>query len=188
LDSVARRIDLELPGRGRLEGALRELDQPWLGGPLSESARQAVARHASDVAELLALYDRLSADVARGSADWVVTHGEPHAANMMRTDESHVLLDWDTVALAPRERDLWMLMDETAEDATVYTDATGHQVDEVAVDFFRLTWDLADIAAFADVLRLPHRHSEDTVRAYDNLTHCLAIRDRWAGLLASRTG
>ena len=30
------------------------------GGPFSEPARQALAGHASDVAELLALFDRLS--------------------------------------------------------------------------------------------------------------------------------
>jgi hypothetical protein len=160
--SVAPRIDLELPGRRRLEGALRELNETWSGGPFSEPARQALARHASDVAELLALADRLSAEVASRSIEWVVTHGEPHAANVMRTGESHVLVDWDTVALAPPERDLWMLVEDGA---------TGHHVDEVAVDFFRLMWDLADIAAFTDVLRSPHRHSEDTVKAYDGLTH-----------------
>ena len=39
-----------------------------------------------------------------------MTHGEPHAGNVMRTDEGRLLVDWDTVALAPPERDLWMLV------------------------------------------------------------------------------
>jgi spectinomycin phosphotransferase len=181
--SVVRRIDLELPGRRELEAGLQELNQTWSGGPFSEPARQALAGHASDVAELLALADRLSADVARRSSDWVVTHGEPHAANVMRTGESHLLVDWDTVALAPPERDLWMLVDDTAAEATSYADATGHELDQVAVSFFRLTWDLADLAAFASVLRSPHRRSEDTVKAYDGLTKCVSTRDRWAALL-----
>ena len=71
----------------------------------------------------------------------------------------------------------------TLEEATIYTEATGHQLDEVAVNFFRLTWDLADIAAFTDLLRSPHDHSEDTVKAYDALMHYLTTRDRWAELL-----
>ena len=156
--SVVRRVDLELPGRRRLEKALHELNETWSGGPFSEPTRKALAEHASYVAELLTVADRLSDDVATSSTDWVVTHGEPHAANLLRTDEGYALVDWDTVALAPPERDLWMLAEE------------GVQLDQVAVDFFRLTWELADIAAFTDVLRSPHRYSEDTAKAYDGLT------------------
>jgi spectinomycin phosphotransferase len=172
--SVAHRIDLDLPGRARLEAALRDLDQTWTGGPLSEPARQTLARHSSYLAELLALGDQLSVEVARRSTNWVVTHGEPHGGNIMRTGESHVLVDWDTVALAPPERDLWMLVDE---------DVTGHELDEVAVSFFRLRWDLDDIVAFTDELRSPHQRSKDTEKAYDALTFYLGSRDRWAALL-----
>lgn len=181
--SVAGSVGLELYGRRHLDAGLQELNQPWLGGPFSEPARHALARHASDVAELLALADRLSADVAKRSSTWVVTHGEPHAANVMRVGESHVLVDWDTVGLAPPERDLWMVVGDTADELTSYADATGHQLDQVAVDFFRLTWDLKDLAAFINVLRSPHRESEDTVKAYEGLTECITIRDQWATLL-----
>jgi len=180
--SVAHSIDLDLPGRQRLEAALGTLDRTWTGGPLSEPARQALAQHASYVAELLTLGDRLSAEVAR-SGNWVVTHGEPHGGNVMRTGESHVLVDWDTVALAPPERDLWMLMGDDGEEATIYAKATGHELDEVAMSFFRLRWDLADIAAFTDELRSPHQRSEDTEKAYDALTFYVGTRDRWAALL-----
>ena len=184
VDSAARRIDPDLPGRGYLQSALQEVNQAWSGGPFAEPARQALARRASDVTELLGLFDRLSRDVARRSTKWVVTHGEPHAVNVMRTDVGQVLIDWDTVALAPPERDLWMLMGDIGDEATAYANATGHQPDQAAMDFFRLTWDLADLAAFTRVLRSPHRESEDTVKAYNGLTKCVAIRDRWAALLA----
>jgi spectinomycin phosphotransferase len=180
--TVARSIDLGLPGRRGLEATLEALNEPWSGGPFSERARQAFARHASDLAELLGLFDRLSGAVPRG--DWVVTHGEPHAANVMRAGGRHVLVDWDTVALAPPERDLWILVGEASDEtARSYADATGHQLDQVALDFFRLTWDLADIASFTDVLRSPHRDDEDTAKAYAGLTSCLATRDQWARLL-----
>jgi spectinomycin phosphotransferase len=95
--SVVRRIDLQLPGRGKLEAALQELNQVWSGGPFCEPARRLLAPQSAYVAQLLALLDRLSADVARRSTDWVVTHGEPHAGNVMRVGESYVLVDWDTV-------------------------------------------------------------------------------------------
>jgi spectinomycin phosphotransferase len=183
VDSVSRSIGLDLPGRLHLEAGLQELDQTWLGGPFSEPARHALADHASDVAELLALADRFSADVSSRSGKWVVTHGEPHAANVMRTGESRLFVDWDTVALAPPERDLWMVVGDTADEATDYADATGHELDQVALNFFRLTWDLKDLAEYLNVLRSPHRETEDTMKAYDGLTKCVMTRDRWAALL-----
>jgi spectinomycin phosphotransferase len=178
-----RRIDLELPGRRELESALLDLSQPWSGGPLSEQARELLAPHASFVTQLLALFDRLSAEVASRSTNWVVTHGEPHAANVMRTAESHVLIDWDTVALAPPERDLWMLVDQSPDAATTYADSTGNQVGQDAVNFFRLTWTLADVASFTNLLRSPHRDSADTKKAYNALTHYVTTRDHSAALL-----
>lgn len=153
-----RKIDLELPGRSELEEALRALEDPWPGGPLSEAARELLARNASYVAELLNLFDRLSEEVASGT-NWVVTHGEPHAGNVMTTGDGYVLIDWDTVAIAPPERDLWMLPDEATDPNRVH--------------FFRLTWTLADIAAFTSALRSSHRKNADTVKAYDALTYYL---------------
>ena len=184
VDSVARTIDLDLPGRGHLVSGLQAMSQTWSGGPFSEPARQALASHASEVAELLGLLDRLSREVAMRSSEWVVTHGEPHAVNVIRTDVSHWLVDWDTVAVAPAERDLWMLVGDTGDDATAYADATGHQPDQLALDFFRLMWDLKDLAEYTLVLRSPHSENDDTVMAYKGLTKCVAIRDRWAALLA----
>jgi spectinomycin phosphotransferase len=177
--SVAHSVGLELPGRQLLEAALRELKGPWTGGPFSEPAREALASHASDVTDLVGLADRLAAEVAGRGKSWVVTHGEPHSGNVMRIGATRLLVDWDTVALAPPERDLWMVV-ESADDAAIYSDATGRQVDDDAVTFFRLTWDLKDLAEHLGVLRSPHPESEDTQRAFDGLVNCVTSRDHWA--------
>lgn len=183
--SAPRTLHLEVPGRRELDAALQEVGSPWDGGPYSEPARQVLERHAADVGELLALVDRLAADVARGRARWVITHGEPHARNVLATDEGCALVDWDTVALAPPERDLWMLMEGSAEVA-LYEAATGYELDPRAADFFRLLWDLADLASYLEVIRLPHVENEDTTRAYRRVTECVQSRDQWADLLEGR--
>ena len=181
-------VGVELPGRRDLEDGLRELNQPWVGGPFSEPARLALASHASDVADLLALADRLAADVTRRGNESVITHGEPHAANVLTAGDDRWLIDWDTVALAPPERDLWMLEDEDDDGAGVtrYVDATGHQPDRTALAFFRLTWDLKDLASFIQVLRSPHGHNEDTEKAYQGVKICASSRHRWTALLDER--
>lgn len=170
---VAPSTGLDLPGRWHLESALREVNETWSGGPFSEPARHALADHASDVAELLALADRLAAEVEEHGSPWVITHGEPHAGNVMRTNRQHFLVDWDTVALAPPERDLWMVLGDTPSAG----------VDETALNFFRLTWDMKDLAGYLDVLRSPHQRSGDTEIAFECITACVASRDRWAALL-----
>jgi spectinomycin phosphotransferase len=166
---AVRSAGLTIPGRQHLENALLDLDETWTGGPLSEPARETVKNSASELAELLSLADRLAAEAEERGARHVVTHGEPHAANVMRTNDGRVLVDWDTVALAPPERDLWMLVDDDRHDA--------------ALDFFRLTWDLKDIAEYLNALRSPHEENEDTVRQHGALTHCAAIRDTWSSIL-----
>jgi hypothetical protein len=180
----ARTAGFELPGRELLEAALRELDEAWTGGPLSEPAREAVITAASGLTELLALADRLSATAQEHAGEWVVTHGEPHAGNIVRTSEGWRFVDWDTVALAPRERDLWMPLRGGHDDvADLYRRLTGQHVNDAALDFFELTWDLKDLAEYLNVLRSTHEENADTVRQYQALVEAPTIRERWTALL-----
>jgi spectinomycin phosphotransferase len=169
-----RGAGLTIPGRRHLDAALLDLDETWTGGPLSEPAREAVRNSAFELAELLSLADRLATEAEQLGARSVVTHGEPHAANVMRTSEGRFLLDWDTVALAPPERDLWMLVDDDQIDA---------EVNEAAIDFFRLTWDLKDLAEYLNVFRSPHQENDDTLREYQALENCASIREAWSSIL-----
>ena len=67
-----------------------------------------------------------------------------------------------------------MLVGDAGDHADAYRDATGHQPDPVALDLFRLGWDLGDLAAYTEVLRSPHRDSDDTVKAYEGFIKCVA--------------
>jgi spectinomycin phosphotransferase len=175
--AIANSTGLHLPGRDHLEAGLRELDRPWSGGPFSEPAREALASNAAHVVGLLAETDRLAAEVQGRGAVQVITHGEPHAGNIMHAGSSRVLVDWDTVSLAPPERDLWLVV-ETPDDADAYVEATGRAVDDAAIEFFRLTWDLKDLAEYLKLLRAPHIESDDTQRAYTSLVSCVTGSER----------
>lgn len=168
----ARPRHLELPRRADLEAALGELDRPWTGGPLSEPVRELLARSASVVAGRLREFDRLAAEVRAADADFVVTHGEPHGGNALTAAGRPVLVDWDTVGLAPPERDLWHVTCDPHELA-VYTEATGRPVHPSAIALYRLRWELDDVSVFTRVLRSPHRLSADTEKALFGLRHYL---------------
>lgn len=146
----------ELPERPGLRAALGALDRPWTGGPLSEPARRALADHAGSVEARLAAFDDLAKLMEESADDPVITHGEPHPGNFMHTEHGLRLIDWDTVALAMPERDLWMLDDGSPGGFALYSRLTGRTLSRAAISFYRQAWTLSDIASFADMFRSDH--------------------------------
>jgi spectinomycin phosphotransferase len=166
----AARRGLDLPGRADLEDALCQLGQPWPGGPFGEPACTALTDNADLVRQWLSTFDDLTAQVERSGPELVITHGEPHPANTIRVGDELFLIDWDTVGLAPPERDLWMFDDGSADGLDPYIKATGNDIDTTAIALYRLTWTLADLAAFVAVLRSPHQNTADTDKAFNAFT------------------
>jgi spectinomycin phosphotransferase len=161
---------LELYGRAQLESALSELDRPWNGGPFAEPARRELAAKADLVVGWLDNFDDLAARLAaNGAAAAAVTHGEPHPGNFIRTGKGLALIDWDTVALAPPERDLWMLDDAAPGALARYGQLSGVTPDAEAISFYRLAWTLYDIAAYTGGLRAAHELSRDSEKAWTSL-------------------
>ncbi|NYF55885.1 phosphotransferase enzyme family protein [Micromonospora purpureochromogenes] len=179
---LAPRADLVLPGRDQLREALCNLDREWTGGPYGEPTRKLLSAHVGYVEGLLAEFDRRVERVRASVADWVVTHGEPHPGNVMWTPDGLRLIDWDTVRIAPAERDLWMLTgalarmvgeDPVGDDEEIlarYARATGRTVTPAVLDLYPLWWKLADIAVYVDALRRPHGTGEDITASLTYLT------------------
>jgi spectinomycin phosphotransferase len=105
--SMIGRWDFAIPHRGALDEALQDLTRPWATGPYAERTRTLLAASRAGLEALSRHYDRLAETVASFPDPWVVTHGEPHSANFITAhDGGMYLIDWDTVRLGPRERDL----------------------------------------------------------------------------------
>jgi spectinomycin phosphotransferase len=158
---AVRGVRPAVPHRAGLDRALAELGRPWSSGPYAERARAGLAAHAADVRRLLDRFDQLA---GRVRAAPVLTHGEPHPGNVVFADGQVLLVDWDTLALAPPERDLWML-DTDAERAR-YAERSGRPVDAAAIELYRLRWQLDDVAAFAHRFRSPHGEDPDTAHSW----------------------
>jgi spectinomycin phosphotransferase len=137
---------------------------------------------------LLARFSRLTDQLAAGPVQ-VITHGEPHPANLMVTDRGPVLIDCDTVGLARPERDLWWVLGDpgdpgdpgdTTGEARRYTEATGRAVNPDAVTFYRIRWTLDDLAAFTQQLRAEHGRTPDAAEAWQALKDTVADAAREA--------
>jgi len=168
---------LELPDRGVIEACLREHAGSWRAGPYGEPAWVLVNEHAASLATALGTFDELTAELTASAGEPVITHGEPHAGNLIRSGGRLLLIDWDLAALAPPERDLWWIVSDSGAEAARYARLTGRTVSEAALSFYRLRWDLADLAEFLAWFRGPHERSADTETAWRALT---GIVDRLA--------
>lgn len=170
-------------GRAGLEAALADTGRPWLTGPYGEPARRLLDVHAAGVAVLLTAYDELAGHLAEYPERFVVTHGEPHANNVLLTTDGPILIDWDTVMIAPPERDLWTLAEEDPVVLDRYAAAAGRVADPLALDAYRLWYDLAEIAEYVNLFRAPHGKTGDTLASWNNLQYFLNPEQRWPRLM-----
>ena len=156
---LARRIPVAVPLRANLERALEQLQEKWTGGPYSEQARSLLVIHSAFVRAMLDSFDRLRSTVEAASISSVVTHGEPHRRNLIHSKDGYFMVDWDTVGLAPPERDLWMIGDRTDNPD--------------AFELYRLRWRLDDISSVVTLLRSPHGRDEDAEKAWIGLRNSI---------------
>ncbi len=129
----------------------------WGPGPHAGAARDAVRRHLADLARWTARYHHL-AESARDRA-WVATHGEPGSHNQLVTGAGRLLVDWESLKLAPAERDLRTLVEDGVE-----ADA-----DPEMLDLFDLEWRLDEIDQYAAWFAAPHTGTADDEEAFDGL-------------------
>src|SRR6266516_1979723 len=183
-----RRREAGVSWRDDLELALRELGRPWTGGPFAEPARELLAGSAGPARRGLEALDRWTRAPA-ALENLVITHGEPHPGNIIRVaadgadgaggaggaggaspaSGAIMLIDWDTVGLAPPERDQWMIATEAGDELRRYTELTGRPVDPAAIELYRVRWDLDDLSCFVRDLRAPPRRTPGTEHAWQAL-------------------
>ncbi len=114
---------------------------------------------ASDsIALILDHIDELGDELRATPVAPVVTHGDAHIGNLLLDkDDQMWLLDWDEVALAPRERDLMFLMGGVLSDAPVTPEQQNWffegygpaEIDQPRLAYYQCSWAVQDLADFA---------------------------------------
>ncbi|MGB6454605.1 MAG: aminoglycoside phosphotransferase family protein [Streptosporangiaceae bacterium] len=163
---------LELASRQAVDQALASLGVPWNGGPYSEPGRDLLARYEQPLRQAFARFDALLGRVRAAGGPSVITHGEPHPGNLLRTRAGLCLVDWDMIALARPERDLWWVISGD-QDAERYSGRTGWTVNQEALALYRLRWGLDDTAEFLAKIRGPHVRTADTLLYWTGLQETL---------------
>jgi spectinomycin phosphotransferase/16S rRNA (guanine(1405)-N(7))-methyltransferase len=158
--------DFRVQRRDELERALADGAEVPDRGPYAVPFAELVTRYAPALRAALRKYDELVAG-ATAAAPRVLTHGEPHAGNTMLTADGWKLIDWDTAALAPPERDLWGLDAGDGAALAAYAEATGYVPQPALLELYRLRWDLNDVGVCAARLRREHVTDANTTMSWD---------------------
>lgn len=147
----------------------RLVAEPWPSGPYGESTRAVIAQSLTAVQAWTDRYLELAAIAV--DRRWVPTHGETHPGNQLRTADGIRLVDWESLKLAPRERDL----------STLVQAGYGDQVraDRAMVELFDLEWRLAEVDVYAAWFAAPHTGTTDDRVAHQGLRDELARSPWW---------
>jgi Phosphotransferase enzyme family len=145
-------------------------------GPYAAVVSQLLIDNEGEIRRLIARYRILAAQYLGDPGPVVITHGEIHPGNVMLTSNGCVIVDWDTVLVAPPERDLWRLVQGDESVLQRYRDATGTVPNDWLVGLYDIRWDLAEIASFAAAFRIPHEDTEDTRMALEILHSALRLQ------------
>jgi spectinomycin phosphotransferase/16S rRNA (guanine(1405)-N(7))-methyltransferase len=165
-----------VPHLDTLQGMIRHTGDAWCGGPYAQRAQELLRAHASDLDVLIAEYRSRAGRAGSRPERMVITHGEPHAGNVIVTADGLVLVDWDTTLVAPPERDLWGLADGDASLLAYYAAATGTEIDDGALSLYRLWYRLAEVGGYLSLFRAPHEDTADTRESWKELQHFLRLR------------
>lgn len=118
------------------------LEDPWQTGPYGVPARQALVERLRDISRWTDRYHSLAEAALAEREAWVPTHGEPDTANHLVTATRRYLVDWESLKLAPRERDLRNLPEVPRWSGP-------RPADPRMLEMFDLEWRLDEISQYA---------------------------------------
>jgi spectinomycin phosphotransferase len=103
---------------------------------------------------------------------WVLCHADLHTWNVLIDERNQVLIvDWDEVVLAPKERDLMFVMRgigkdlvKPADEAAFFQGYGSASVDALALAYYRYAWAIEDIGSFAEQVLLMPEAGEESKR------------------------
>jgi len=112
----------------------------------------------------------------------VITHGEPYGPNLVEAAHGRTMLvDWDSVLLAPRERDLWEVPSNGAA-LRAYFGMTGISPGGTGVRLSRAWYSLADTAIYIHQFRRTHTGELNDAEAWSNSLYHVPSHTNWPEL------
>lgn len=135
----------------------------------ADQAAAILAANRDEISDLVAKTHRLAEALAGRTHQLVPCHADIHAGNVLIDNAGKLyVVDWDTLCLAPKERDLMFIgagiggVWNTAEELAQFQQGYGPaSVDADAIAYYRFERILVDIAEYCNQLLLTNEGGED---------------------------
>lgn len=143
-------------------GAVRELGERIAVGSFGDPIQRELAAYwRARAAQIRAVVDRaddLGRRLRRAALPPVLCHADLHTGNVLLDAEGRLwIVDWDEVVYAPKERDLTFVRGGISRELVgpreeeLFFQGYGHTaVDPLALAYYRTTWAVQDIGAYAE--------------------------------------
>ncbi|WIG59716.1 MAG: hypothetical protein OJF49_002463 [Ktedonobacterales bacterium] len=112
--------------------------------------------HQSTIHMLVTSLETLAVMLQSRALSYVICHADLHPANLLRDEAGRVVvIDWDDVMLAPKERDFIFVQEAPADDTTVSSSSSFFQgygatdIDWPALTYYRYERIVQDVIAYA---------------------------------------
>jgi spectinomycin phosphotransferase len=122
--------------------------------------------------DLVGRAERLARALQTRPLVYVLCHADIHAANILvGSNDGLYIVDWDTLVLAPKERDLMFVgaglgIGDTAQQQALFYQGYGQTgIDPMALAYYRYERIIQDIAAFCEQLLLTDEGGADREQA-----------------------
>lgn len=155
-----RRETYNAASREQVKTFLSHLDTLNVTDPIVDRLVAFMTEKRAQAADLVDRAERCAESLETRSLELVVCHSDLHAGNVLITDDSFYLVDWDDPILAPKERDLMFIggaqgfagTTPDEEERLFYAGYGRVNFNPVALAYYRFERVVQDLAIFCDEL------------------------------------
>jgi len=137
---------------------------------VAQQCAEFVTSKNSEILDIIKRAEILAINLNNQTMKFVVCHSDLHAGNILiGKDGRFYIVDWDTLSMAPRERDLMYIggglmnndRSPKEEEALFYQTYTLPKINKDAIAYYRFERIIQDIAAFCEQLLYSQDGGED---------------------------
>jgi spectinomycin phosphotransferase len=137
--------------------------------PVAAQLATLLRANSDTVSELVSRGGQLGETLRGRSLEGVLCHGDIHAGNVLIDEDLALyIVDWDTLSIAPKERDLMFIgagiggvWNSAREQALFYQGYGRTEIDSMATAYYRYERIVQDIAAYCEQLLLSDEGGDD---------------------------
>lgn len=165
--------------RERVRDFQRQVEERTFDEPIAAKLAAFLRSKRDEIGWLVGRAEQLAAIVQTQVLDFVLCHADIHVGNLLiDSNDALFIVDWDTVILAPKERDLMFIggglggggHTPEAEEALFFQGYGQTEVDPIALTYYRCERIVQDIAAYCEEILVTQDGGDDREAGLRQLT------------------